>query len=197
MGAVIQNPPLVAKIIDIAPRSQLGGADFNYPIGDPNTPCKSWNCKWTKFGHQCKDPGDGSGLYNSLATCQGHCHEAFQDLTSDDGLGSLEPFDPGTQSCNAIMTLSNHDPINSSGTITINFSGGSDYAFELKGPDPTGNINTLISSGPMIEEKQKEETPKKMTSGPIIKTESPQKEPEETKKLRGKMCAGNHPSSGN
>ena len=142
MGAAVQTPPLVAKIIDVAPRSQNLGGDFDYPIGDPNTPCKSWNCKKSKFGNYCQDPGDGTGLYNSLATCQGFCiehqaHEPDQPI----GLGVddlVSPVNPTL--CSATMNYNQ-----STGHIEINFSGPVDYAWELYGPHPTGNIIFLAN----------------------------------------------------
>jgi hypothetical protein len=87
------NPPLVAKIIQVAPTSgihPIGGPGFNYPIGDPNTPCRSYNCKKSKFGNQCIDPGDGSGQYNMMATCQGHCSEERADNPNGDDDRDIE-----------------------------------------------------------------------------------------------------------
>jgi hypothetical protein len=114
--------------------------------GDEN-PRISFDCKVDKFGNtSCIDPYTGNGEYSTLAACQAGCEGPTQ-ISNDDRFVD-NPVDPNV--CNAIMTLNNHDPINHSGNISIEFSGPIRYAFNLKGPDPTGNINTLMSSGPMM-----------------------------------------------
>ncbi len=120
---------------------------------------KSFDCKIDKFGNtSCTDPGNGNGQYSTLQDCQANCVIATAN-DDDDDMGFVDD-PPNPNACNATMTLSNYNPAAYSGTITINFSGPTKYAFNLKGPNPTGIINTIMSSGPIM-------GPTVNTTGPV------------------------------
>ena len=110
----------------------------------PNCIEPSFNCKRSKFGNSCVDPGDGSGQYTTLQDCQEDCIQ----LRANDDDRSVDrnddnPINPNQGStCNATIT---HilPPANQ---LKFVFSGPSNWAYEITGPDPLGNINTLMSS---------------------------------------------------
>jgi len=121
----------------------------------------SFDCKVDKFGNaSCINLGNGNGQYSTLQDCQAVCVGPTQ-VNNDDRFvdNPVNPTDiPCDQiPCNATIALSNHDPINYSGTITINFSGCSDYAYELLRPNGSMSIShngingpTEIINGPVL-----------------------------------------------